>query len=122
MGRPANDLLRPAPLVGKKLVNGVDVAGSRPIIYCFINSAHPAGMMQVVALSQGGRILASDYGRNEHECQSKIGLGGFRHHDQYELAHPNGYMLLWVDDPHNDPELRRVIKINQRLDEIEEAL
>jgi hypothetical protein len=109
-------------VVGKKLVNGIDIAGSRPIIYCFINSEHPVGMMQVVALSQGGRILASDYGRNEHECRSKIGLGSFKHHDQYELAHPKGYMLLWVDDPHSDPELRRVIEINQRLDEIEEAL
>ena len=96
--------------------------GTRPIIFCFINSEHPAGMYQVVALSQGGRILASDYARTKHEARMKIGLGGFRHHDQYELAHPNGYMLVWVDDPRNDPELRRVIEINQRLDEIEEAL
>ena len=95
---------------------------SRPIIYCFINAEHPTGMKQVVALSQGGTILAQDYGKNEHQCRVRIGLGGFRHHDQYELSHPSGYMLVWVDDPRNDPELRRVIEVNKRIDEIEEAL
>jgi hypothetical protein len=101
---------------------GLTEGGSRPTIYCFVNSEHPSGMKQVVALSQAGRILATDYAKTEHECRAKIGLGGFRHHDQYELAHPSGYLLVWVDDPYGDPELRRVIEINQKLDEIEESL
>jgi hypothetical protein len=122
MVRQTHDLLRAAPLVDAKLMIGSTDKGSRPTIYCFINSQHPAGMYQVVAMSQGGSILAEDYGRTEHECRIKIGLGGFRHHNQYELAHPSGYMLVWIDNPKNDPELRRVIEINQRLDEIEEAL
>lgn len=101
---------------------GIETAGSRPIIYCFVNSVHPSGMMQVVALSQSGRILAKDYAETEHESRAKIGLGSFNHHDQYELSYPNGYMLLWVNNPREDPELRRVIEINNRLDEIEESL
>ena len=103
-------------------MNGIRDGGTRPKIYCFVNSQHPTGMMQVVALSQGGSVLATDYGRNEHECRMKIGLGGLRHHDQYELSHPSGYMLVWIEDPQNDPELRRVIEVNKRLDEIEEEL
>ena len=122
MVRQAHDVLGTAPLVDAKRMIGLFDKGSRPIIYCFVNSVHPAGMRQVVAMSQGGSILAEDYGRTEHECRMKIGLGGFRHHDQYEMTHPSGYMLLWVDNPKDDPELRRVIEINQRLDEIEEAL
>jgi hypothetical protein len=95
---------------------------SRPIIYCFINSEHPSGMKQVVAMSQGATILAEDYGRSDHECRVKIGLGGFNHHEKYEQVHPNGYMLVWVDDPKNDPELTRVIRVNETIDEIEESL
>lgn len=96
--------------------------GRRPPIYCFINSEHPAGMKQVVAMSQAGRILAEDYGQSDYDCRVKIGLGSMRHHDQYALEYPNGYMLMWVNDPHRDAELRRVIEMNRTIDEIEESL
>lgn len=99
-----------------------DQRGNRPTIYCFINSEHPTGVKQVVAMSQAGRIIASDYGQAEFDCRRRIGLGSMKHHDQYALAHPNGYVLMWIHDPGKDDELQRVIKMNQTIDMIEESL
>jgi hypothetical protein len=73
-------------------------------------------------MSQAGRILAEDYGRTAHACRVAIGLGGFNHHLVYGYHYPNGYVLTWVEDPRTDAELRRVIEVNRRISEIEEAL
>jgi hypothetical protein len=120
----AHDVFRAAPLVDEEQLMGYgsEQAGGRPVIYCFILLPEPGGGGMVIAMSQAGRTLASDHGRTEFDCRKKIGLGSLRHHPAYAAAHPEGYMLTWVDNPTTDPELNRVIRINMEINEMERKL
>jgi len=102
----------------KTLVGHKDRGGRAPI-YCFIwdHLPHDMGYV-VVAMSQAGAILASEFAPTEHQARIEIGLGSIRNHRRYTAEYPNGYILMWVDDGLNNEEIQRIISVNNQINEI----
>jgi len=100
-----------APVTHKEL-------GGRPPIYCFVWDRLNMPGVVVVAMSQAGAILASEFAPTEHQARIEIGLGSIRNHRRYTAEYPNGYILMWVDDGLNNEEIQRIISVNNQINEI----
>ena len=58
------------------------------------------------ALSEDGEILASHVSSNRDYAKHDMGWTSGWKHDHYKEKYPNGYELVWVDDPHTDQEFQ----------------
>lgn len=84
-------------------------------IYCFINSGKGTDWNIVIALCEDGHCLAQHCSSNEWFAKHDIGIDSDWKHDNYKEHCPDGYELVWLDDPANCPELDEVYKKNQEL-------
>ena len=103
-----------APVAHKEL-------GGRPPIYCFVWDRIRMPGVVVVAMSQAGTILAAEHAKTEHDARVNIGLGSIRNHDRYTAEHPNGYVLMWLEDGLRNEEIQNILEMNRRVDMIVDA-
>jgi hypothetical protein len=71
---------------------------SKPKIYCFINGGTNY-FMNVVALAEDGNTLAGHASSNEYYAQHDIGITSDWKHENYLKHYPEGFELVWLDDP-----------------------
>lgn len=65
------------------------------------------------ALCEDGTGLGSHFSSNVVFAQHDIGLTSDWHHDTYRENYPEGYQVMWVDDPDHDPLWLTAMKLNQ---------
>ena len=56
--------------------------------------------------------LSSDMGWAKHD----LGLTSDWKHEIYQAKCPEGYELIWIDDPHTDPRWQDVLAKNKALE------
>lgn len=84
-------------------------------IYCFVNSGRDTDMQHVIALCEDGYCLAGHLSSNEYFARHDIGLGSDWKHEIYKEHCPDGYELIWVDDPENSKEVESAYQLNQEI-------
>lgn len=78
-------------------------------IYCFINGGS-YGWFDVQALSEEGHFITGHISSTVDFAKHDIGLTSNWKHELYEKYYPDGYGLLWVDDPENNEELNEAYR------------
>jgi hypothetical protein len=84
-------------------------------IYCFINGYVTNGLLEVVALSEDGRIVAWHPSKNEEFAKRDIGINSLLKHRVYKNIYPQGYKLIWLDEPFNDERVKAAAKIYEEV-------
>jgi len=96
-----------APVGGKK-------------IFCFCNGRNP-GWYSALAVCEDGHVVG------QHICSSvgwvkhDLGIGSSSKHDQYAEHCPEGYELVWVENPKDHEGLMAAYALNQELAKTIEA-
>jgi len=84
-------------------------------IFVFIDARNERDCIPV-AIAEDGTFLAGHYctlGFQRHD----MGLDGSTwKHELYRDHYPDGYELIWVDDPDTDPDCAAAIALNQPED------
>lgn len=91
-------------------------------IYCFVNSGAGTSSQVVIALCEDGHCLAQHLSSSLSFAQHDIGIDSDWKHDNYKTHCPEGYELIWIDNPKESEEISAAYKLNQELKEKEEAL
>ena len=88
-------------------------------IFCWINSRFSFGVV-VMAMDEDGRHLASHISSSTMWARHDIGLGSTWKHELYRAAHPDGYVLEWIEeaDAADHPGLSAAYELNQRAREV----
>lgn len=86
-------------------------------IYCFINSGKGTEWNHVIALCEDGHCLAGHLSSCEGWAKHDIGINSDWKHENYKEHCPEGYDLIWVDDPEESNEIAAAYKLNQELGE-----
>lgn len=76
-------------------------------LYCFPNGG---GYFMGIALAEDGNLLNSHLSSTKEF--SKKDLSRCK---SYELRYPDGYELVWVDDPDNHPGLLAALAKNKEI-------
>lgn len=84
-------------------------------IYCFINGGNGTDWNNVLALCEDGHALAGHISSTEWFAKQDIGINSDDKHQHYKDHCPNGYELIWVDDPANSPHVSSAYAKNQEL-------
>jgi len=69
------------------------------------------------AVAEDGTGLCSHLSSNEEWSKHDMGLTSNWKHDIYNKHYPDGYELVWVDDPDNSPEYQAAFVLNKKLDD-----
>ena len=85
-------------------------------IYCFINGGS-YGMLNVLALAEDGYCLAGHISSNEYWASHDIGINSDWKHNLYDKHYPDGYELVWLDDPMSNVGFKEAAKRNEELGE-----
>ena len=83
-------------------------------IFCFINSGSPS-WYSVVALAEDGYCLAGHISSNKGFAKHDIGITSNWKHELYDEHYPNGYELIWLDNPETNEEFKLAAKKNEEL-------
>ena len=83
-------------------------------IYCFINSSSPE-WYSVLAIAENGHCLAGHASSSKYWAAHDIGMTSDWKHELYKEHYPNGYELVWLDDPMEDEGLKLAAELNQML-------
>jgi len=65
------------------------------------------------ALAEDGEGLASHLSSNESWAKHDMGLRGDRKHEIYKEHYPDGYELVWIDDPSTDSRWQAALTLNR---------
>ena len=65
------------------------------------------------ALAEDGTGLASHLSSDETWAKHDMGLTSDWKHDTYSEHYPQGYKLVWIDDPQNDPRWQAALALNK---------
>jgi len=82
-------------------------------IFCFINGGY-SDCWEAIAIGENGRIVGNHVCSNEGWAKHDLGVTSDSKHDNYNEAYPNGWELIWVDDPKNHSGLQAAYKLNQQ--------
>lgn len=66
-----------------------------------------------MALAQDGTGLCSHLSSNIERSKHDMGLTSNWHHDSYDKHYPDGYELVWVDNPDNDEGFQKAVVLNK---------
>lgn len=86
-------------------------------IYCYVNSGRNTDMQTVIALCEDGHCLAQHLSSHEQWAKHDIGVTSEHKHKNYEEHCPDGYELIWLDEPTESEELKLAYQLNQKLAE-----
>lgn len=84
-----------------------------PKIYLFRDGSGMAGFVYGVALAENGALLTGHLSTDEDWLRHDLGLTSDWKHDHYRRHYPDGYELVWLDNPEADPGCRRAIALHQ---------
>ena len=84
-------------------------------IYCFINNKEITNWNDVIALAEDGHFLTNHISSDKYWAQHDIGLTSDWKHDIYEKYYPDGYELVWLDNPESDKGWLAAIEYNNSL-------
>ena len=87
--------------------------GTTKKIFVFMNSGRGTDWIEGMALCEDGRYIAGHVSSSEGFFKHDMGLTSDWHHDDYKSACPDGYELVYVDDPRNHEGLMAAYKLNQ---------
>lgn len=90
-------------------------------IYCFVNGGRNTEFQHVIALCEDGHCLAAHLSSHEHWAKHDIGINSDWKHDKYKEHCPEGYELIWIDNPETSEEISEAYKLNQELSAKEKA-
>lgn len=82
---------------------------TKPAIYCFINAQRGPDDFTAVALAEDGVLLASHISSSVAWAICDMGASdtvtpiGHSKHRVYGEHYPDGYRVVWVDDPMKHP-------------------
>ena len=65
------------------------------------------------ALGEDGQGLASHLSSGIGYSKHDMGLTSDWKHDIYKETYPQGYELVWIDDPDNSEEWKKAISLNK---------
>ena len=65
------------------------------------------------AMLEDGRAIASHLSSNDEWAKHDMGITSDWKHDTYQQYCPDGYELVWVDDPDKNPEWQAAFALNQ---------
>lgn len=77
---------------------------SKIFIWC-----SPAGILNDVigyALAEDGTDLAYHVSSNVSWCKHDMGITSDWHHEEYKKHYPDGFELVWVENPANDERFK----------------
>lgn len=88
-------------------------AKSKTKIYltCFPNGKDVTGQ----AVREDGVALAGHLSSNVDWAKHDLGLTSNWKHEIYQEKCPEGYELIWIDDPHTDPRWQDVLAKNKAM-------
>lgn len=66
------------------------------------------------AVTKDGECIASHWSSNPDWSKHDMGLTSEWKHDAYLKACPNGYSLVWLDDPESDEGWQRAFELNKQ--------
>jgi hypothetical protein len=89
-------------------------------IYCFVNGGSPY-FLNVLALADDGHVLAGHASSSEYWAMHDIGVNSDWKHNLYKEHFPNGYELVWLDNPMEDEGFKCAAKLNEKLGEEAES-
>lgn len=91
---------------------------NNPKIYCFINGGTDY-FLDVAALAEDGNHLAGHASSNIYYAMHDIGIESDWKHDNYKKHYPDGYELVWIDDPEvalkEDEGFIKALENNEKL-------
>jgi hypothetical protein len=102
------------PLSGRKLNRRYGKMAEQKKIYCFINGSMSLGLI-VAAVSEDGVGLCSHCSSSINFAKHDIGYNSDWKHDIYNKEYPNGWKLVWVDNPKEHEGLQNALKKNKAL-------
>lgn len=83
-------------------------------IYCFINGGN-VSWYNVAALAEDGNYLSGHLSSNEHWARHDIGITSDWKHEEYKKHYPDGYELIWLDEPMEDEGFKLAVQKNEEL-------
>jgi hypothetical protein len=90
-------------------------------IFCFVNSGKGSDMQVVIALCEDGHCLANHLSSNEGWARHDIGITSDWKHENYKEHCPDGYELVWVENPEESEDVDKAYQLNQILAKQAEA-
>jgi len=77
----------------------------------------PNGSGDVIgqAVREDGTVLAGHLSSDVTWAKHDLGLTGNWKHEIYQEKCPEGYELIWIDDPHTDPRWQDVLAKNKAM-------
>ena len=70
-----------------------------PEIYLFVNSGKGTEWQSGSGLSEDGEFLSGHCSSSEHWARHDLGLTSDWKHELYRERYPDGFALVWVDEP-----------------------
>jgi hypothetical protein len=83
-------------------------------IYCFINNSD-VDWHHVLAITEDGHTLAGHQSTTIGWAKHDIGINSDWQHDKYEEYYPNGYNLIWLDDPLSDETFLKALALAEEM-------
>lgn len=100
--------------VPEECPNGIEQPAGGTKIFCFCNGGRP-GWYEALAICEDGVVVGQHICSTPGWCKSDLGIGTNNKHEQYAAHCPDGYELVWVDDPRNHAGLQAAYALNQEL-------
>lgn len=70
------------------------------------------------ALGEDGQGLATHLSSNIDWSKHDMGLTSDWKHDHYAKVYPEGYELVWIDNPDQDERWQKALELNQKRKEV----
>jgi hypothetical protein len=94
---------------------------AKGVIYAFCNGGS-GDWWNMLALAEDGHCLAGHVCSHPSYGRGDMGVTGDWKHDLYAKHYPQGFEVVWIDDPRTDERLRAAYLKNQALAKDIEAL
>ena len=78
-----------------------------------VKGSSVGGDVMGYALGEDGHGLCSHYSSGKGYSKHDMGLTSNWKHDIYEECYPEGFELIWIDDPDNSEEWKKAYSLNQ---------
>lgn len=82
-------------------------------IYCFVNSGKGTDWQAVMAMAEDGKVVGNHISSSKGWAKHDIGITSDWKHDDYQKNYPEGYELIWLDNPETSEELKLAYEKNQ---------
>ena len=81
-------------------------------IYVYITRKWDGGDIACQALAEDGTPLANHLSGSQYYAYHDMGFSSYRKHDIYNNHYPDGFTLVWLDDPMSHEGFKRAVKRN----------